>query len=83
MKKKLLCTGVFCLLAIGVAGCGDSGGNSTTTTTTTPTPAFEDQFGAQFGNLYRASANTDPANVNDTDVVALSLTTEPVTVPGG
>ncbi len=79
MKNKLFCTGVLGLLATGLAGCGDGG--KTTTTTVKPTPAFEDQFGAQFGNLYRVSANTDPANVNDTDVVALTLTADPVAVP--
>lgn len=85
MKKKILYTGILGLLTVGLSGCDDKGSSSSssTSTVTTQTPAFEDQFGTQFGVLYRAAANTDPANVNDGDVGAVSLTTEPVAVTGG
>ncbi len=82
MKKKLVPAVAFSLLAVGLAGCGDGNNNSSSSAAITPpaTPAPEDQFGKQFGVLYRTAANTDPANVNDGDVIALTLTADPLPI---
>ena len=69
-------------LALSVGACSSS--SSPDSTTTTPpvvvvTPQ-EDKFGTVFGTDYRVTANAEPANVNDTDIVAISLTTEPIDV---
>jgi hypothetical protein len=44
---------------------------------------IEDQVGAGsgFGDLFRATANTDPREPNANSVPALSLITDPVPVP--
>ena len=71
------------LLALGLAvsACGQSAKNPTP-----PGPGVgitarqEDQFGVQFGSAFRADNNAEPVNVNDGDIVALSLTTEPIDI---
>lgn len=40
----------------------------------------EDQFGTQFGTAFRADPNSEPFAVNDGDLIAISFTTEPVTI---
>jgi len=40
--------------------------------------AVEDRLGTAFGTQFRASADTEPTDPTDSDVVPLSLTTEPV-----
>lgn len=37
----------------------------------------EDRFGKNFGNASRASPNSEPANVEDGDVIPVSNTAEP------
>lgn len=68
-------------LALLVSGCG-GGGNSSSSSTppVVVTTAQEDKFGTVFGMDFRASANSEPAKVNDGDIVAVSLTTEPITI---
>jgi hypothetical protein len=83
MKRKtqlLLQASAVTVLATGLAACGN--GNSTPTPTPGQTAAArqEDQFGIAFGNDFRADPNSEPAQVADGDVVAVSLTTEPVTI---
>lgn len=66
-------------LVLGACGGGDS-----TVTTPPPSPgpsALEDNFGPAFAALFRANANTDPADPTATSVIAVSLTTDPVPVP--
>ena len=83
MKRKiqlLLQASALTLLAIGVAACG--GGNSSRTPTPGQTSSArqEDQFGIAFGNDFRADPNSEPAQVADGDIIAVSLTTEPVAI---
>ena len=83
MKRKtqlVLKASAVIMLAAGLAACGS--GNYTPTPTPTQTAAAqqEDQFGIVFGNDFRAGANGEPATVSDGDLVAVSLTTEPVTI---
>lgn len=40
----------------------------------------EDQFGEGFGNAFRAEPNSEPINVDEGDVVAVSQTAEPVQI---
>lgn len=40
----------------------------------------EDQFGKGFGKAFRASPKSEPLNVVDGDLVAVSNTTEPVQI---
>ncbi len=69
-------------LAMTVSACGSSGsGGSTATTPPVVTAtAQEDKFGTVFGTDFRATANSEPASVNDSDIVAVSLTTDPVAI---
>lgn len=82
MKRKtrlvLQATAVV-MLATGLAGCGGSK-NSTPTPGQTTSARFEDQFGLGFGADFRADPNGEPSPVNDGDLVAVSLTTEPVVI---
>ena len=64
--------------ALTLGACG--GGNDGSPSPAGPT-ALEDNFGTGFGALFRASANTDPADPTATSVIAVSLTTDPVPVP--
>ena len=72
-----------CLLGLGlaVAACGGSGSQ------TPPPPGGggvtvkqEDSFGMQFATAFRADNNSEPYNVADGDIIAISLTTEPVDI---
>lgn len=72
-------------LAIALASCGGGGGGSGSTTPTPPVVTVtgqEDKFGTAFGADFRANANSEPATVNDSDIVPVSLTTEPIDITG-
>lgn len=83
MKRKtqlLLKASAVIMLATGLAACGSGSYAPTPTPTQTVTAKQEDQFGIVFGNDFRAGPNGEPASVADGDLVAVSLTTEPVTI---
>ena len=87
MKRKtqlLLQASAVSLLVTGLSACGDGNGSNTPTPTPTPgqtgTARQEDQFGIAFGNAFRAAPDGEPSPVADGDLVAVSLTTEPVTI---
>ena len=85
MKRRtqlLLQASAVSLLATGLAACGGGNGSSTPTPTPGQTSAArqEDQFGIAFGNAFRAAPDGEPSPVADGDLVAVSLTTEPVTI---
>ena len=40
----------------------------------------EDQFGEGFGNAFRAEPNSEPATVDEGDVIPVSQTAEPVQI---
>ena len=79
-KTKLLRASAVSLLAAGLAACGSSGYSPTPTPTQTVTALQEDQFGVVFGNAFRGALNSEPFVVSDGDLIAISLTTEPVTI---
>ena len=83
MKRKtqlLLKASAVIMLAAGLAACGSGKYTPTPTPTQTVTALQEDQFGIAFGQDFRAGPNGEPSPVADGDVVAISLTTEPVTI---
>lgn len=69
------------MLVGGLAACGN---NNTPSSITQPPPMpaakLEDQFGAGFGVAYRADPNTDPKDPMASDIIPLSLTTDPVAI---
>ena len=83
MKRSLI-TGLLVLAAAGLSACsGGGGGGGGVGVTTPPVPAsFASQFGAGFGAAFDQGANTDPRDLAAADVIAPSLTAEPVPLPG-
>lgn len=80
---------IVSVLVLGASACSnnDNGTGSTGNTTTpappvvvTPPPRQEDQFGTAFGTAFRAASDGEPFPVQDGDLVAVSLTAEPVTI---
>jgi hypothetical protein len=73
-------------LAASLAACGSGGGGGGSDNPSNPPPtvvqtAQEDKFGVAFGTDFRAAMNTsEPASVSDSDLVAVSLTTEPIDI---
>lgn len=73
---------------LALAGCGgggdDSGGGLFPTPPVVIIPGqgtLENMFGTGFGALFRAEANSDPADPKDSDVIALTLLVDAVPVP--
>jgi len=88
-RMHILYRGTLLLaLGAGLASCGSNNNNTVTTPppiATPPAPPVqvakqEDQFGSVFATDFRAMMNGEPATVNDGDIVAISLTTEPVMI---
>lgn len=68
-------------LALPLAGCGGGGGSDKPPTPPkVVTTAQEDKFGLAFGMDFRASPNSEPATVNEGDIVPVSFTTEPIDI---
>lgn len=84
-KKMLHRALVGTALALPLAACGGGGGSQTSTTVTPPTVSQtpqEDKFGTVFGTDFRAAANSEPATVNDSDIVPVDPTQEPINIVG-
>lgn len=80
-RRALRNTALVAFVAAGLAACGGGGGDKTVAVTppTPPPPAtLQSMFGAGFATLFSAGANTDPGNPMTSDVIALSLTTDPI-----
>ena len=85
MKRTLLTAAGLALLALSVSACGSGGGGGGGLgggTTTPPPASFASQFGPGFGAAFGAGANTEPRDLAAADVIAPSLTAEPVPLPG-
>ena len=80
-SRFLGCASIAVASSLALSACGS---NNVPTPTPTPTPTSvakqEDQFGMTFGNLYRADPNSEPASVNDGDVIAVTLLLDPVNI---
>jgi hypothetical protein len=83
-KLKLgLLTGAATLALTACGGGGNGNGVGGILNPPVVVVSQEDQVGAGsgFGALFRASANSDPAEPNANSVPALDLTKDPVAVP--
>ena len=82
-KKQLIQRALLgTALALPLAACGGGGGGSDSVIAPpiVVKTAQEDKFGVQFGIDFRASMNSEPASVNDGDIVPDSLTNEPIDI---
>jgi hypothetical protein len=81
MKRKVLLPAVAAAIALGA--CDDYGDDGYTSPPPPPPPParLEDQFGARFGTAFRANANAEPIDPMAGDIIALSLTTDPIAIP--
>ena len=66
--------------ALSLAAC-DGGSSVVTPTPPAGTTSLADMFGAAFGVIFRASANTDPVEPSASSVIPISLTADPIPVP--
>lgn len=82
MIRPKLVFGLVLLAGASLSACGKKGGGDAlandpfTSASTKP----EDRFGKEFGKAYRAEPNSEPANVQEGDMVPVSRTTEPVQI---
>lgn len=85
-RKVVLHGSAIALVAVSLAGCGNSDRRRADAPEAPPsgggavTVRQEDQFGMGFAAAFRADNNSEPQVVNDGDIVAISLTTEPVSI---
>lgn len=82
--KLMLLIGASTIVLAACGGGGDFKVETPPIVVVPPVPGagtLENMFGAGFGALYRAGANTDPAEPKDTDLIALTLTADAVAVP--
>lgn len=78
VRRAVLAAGM--IAALGIAGCdgGGGGGGDSAAPPGSPDSSTESNFGTTFATLFRAGANTDPANTVAGDAGSLSPTTDPV-----
>ena len=86
-KKQLIQRALIgSALALPLAACGGGGGggggggDTVIVPPVVVTTAQEDKFGVQFGIDFRAATTSEPASVNDSDIVPVSLTTSPIDI---
>lgn len=85
LDKNLLRTVSVFGLGIALSACGSSRTVPPIGAVPTPAPVIaaarqEDQFGTQFGVDFRVDLNGEPIPCKEGDLVAVSLTTEPVNI---
>lgn len=71
-----IATAAFLLGACGGGGGSYGGGGGGVVVPPKP----EDRFGAGFGAIFRAQANTDPAEPAANFIIPLDLTTDPLSI---
>lgn len=86
MKRNMLLAALSCASAIALAACDGGGSSLPPPPVSPPAPppvpaAFEDQFGPGFGPLFRAFANTDPADPTADAIIAVDVTRDPLSPP--
>ncbi len=81
-SMRRLQVGLAVGLAVLLSACGGGGGSGKREITPPKvvTTSQEDKFGTAFGTDFRASANSEPAVVSDTDIVPVDLTTAPIDI---
>ena len=85
MNRILFTTAGVVTFGLLLSACGGGGdGPNTTIGTPAPPARFDAQFGAKFSTDFQApSATSEPQAVAAGDVIPVSLTAEPVPLPGG
>ncbi|MES2494234.1 MAG: hypothetical protein V4579_13270 [Pseudomonadota bacterium] len=80
--KKIVWHGsLITLVAFVLGGCDDKHDGGTPPNGGGGGVVFNpDQFGMAFATAFNADSNGEPKTVNDGDIVAVSLTSEPVTI---
>ncbi len=77
-------TTVIGLFLIGgglLSACGKkSGSEPLTIETSRESGEIDGKFGKEFGTAFNADPNSEPRNVNDSDVPPVSMTSEPVPI---
>jgi len=76
VRRAVLAAGM--IAALGMAGCDGGGGGDSAASPGSPDSSTESNFGTTFATLFRAGANTDPANTVAGDAGSLSSSTDPV-----
>ena len=81
IARVLLC-GAAASALVGLAACGGGGSDGATAPPPpTMTPQGAQRFGLGFATSFGASANSDPRDPGMNDIIALSLTSDPIEVP--
>ena len=79
---RLILGGVAASALMGLAACGGGGSDGATAPPPpTMTPQGAQRFGLGFATSFGASANSDPRDPGMNDIIALSLTSDPIEVP--
>ena len=77
LPRRVALWAALAVSASVLAACGGGGGGQTAIVTPPPTPKLEDGFGAGFGNLVRANANSEPVKPMTSDVKAVDPSAAP------
>lgn len=79
---RVLLGGAAASALMGLAACGGGGSDGATAPPPpTMTPQGAQRFGLGFATSFGASANSDPRDPGMNDIIALSLTSDPIEVP--
>ena len=76
-RKNLLRLALLGTVGMSLAGCGGGGGGSASTAPVV-IPSLESAFGVGFNTDFFANPNSQPAVPKAGDIIALSLTTQPM-----
>lgn len=79
--KSLLKLSILALAGLSLAACGSGGGGVRGPGPVPPVAKLEDSFGAGFATTFQKAANSDPREPAAGDVIAVSLTSDPVPIP--
>lgn len=80
MERHMLKMGCSLLVIATLGACSDSNKKSQAIVVNPTGPSQLNSFGTQFAAAFRANPDSEPYTPADTDVPALSLTTEPVAI---
>jgi hypothetical protein len=76
-RSTLFRLGLLALTGLALTACGGGGGGSASTTPVV-VPSLESQFGVGFNTDFFANPNSQPAVPTAGDIIAVSLTTQPI-----
>lgn len=75
--KRLVIVSALGAMVVGLTACGGGDGGGKTVVVTPPAPEANAKYGAGFAAAAKADANSEPASVSASDVVAVDATAEP------